>query len=178
MKNPPADQLMTAARKRRRCALALALLISCVGCDQTTKHMARQTLRGRATQSYLADTVRLEYALNPGGFLSLGSRLDPPLRFALFIVLNVALLAGGVYLLAARWDMLLVNFLAIVLFLAGGVGNLIDRMWQNGMVTDFLNLGIGPLRTGIFNVADMALTTAVLTIIVAGRIKPLAPTPE
>jgi len=41
--------------------------------------------------------------------------------------------------------------------LAGGIGNLIDRLFHNGLVIDFLNVGIGPIRTGIFNVADMAI---------------------
>jgi signal peptidase II len=35
------------------------------------------------------------------------------------------------------------------------VVNLIDRILYDGRVTDFLNFGIGPLRTGIFNVADV-----------------------
>ena len=28
---------------------------------------------------------------------------------------------------------------------------------MHGAVVDFLNVGIGPLRTGVFNVADMAI---------------------
>ena len=39
---------------------------------------------------------------------------------------------------------------------ASGLGNLIDRLTHHGLVTDFLNLGFGALRTGIFNVADVA----------------------
>ena len=51
--------------------------------------------------------------------------------------------------------------LALALIVAGGVGNLIDRMTSSGgVVIDFLNLGIGPVRTGVFNVADMAITGA------------------
>ena len=40
--------------------------------------------------------------------------------------------------------------------MAGGASNLADRIIY-GMVIDFMNVGIGPLRTGIFNVADMAI---------------------
>jgi signal peptidase II len=47
--------------------------------------------------------------------------------------------------------------LAILLFIAGGIGNLIDRMMHNGTVVDFINVGIGPLRTGIFNIADITI---------------------
>ena len=38
-----------------------------------------------------------------------------------------------------------------------GSGNLIDRILHDGTVVDFLNFGIGSLRTGIFNVADVAI---------------------
>jgi signal peptidase II len=44
----------------------------------------------------------------------------------------------------------------VTLFVAGGASNLVDRITY-GMVIDFMNVGIGPLRTGIFNVADIAV---------------------
>jgi hypothetical protein len=50
--------------------------------------------------------------------------------------------------------------LGLVLFAAGGFSNWIDRVLQ-GRVIDFLNVGIGPLRTGVFNVADMAIMLGV-----------------
>ena len=53
----------------------------------------------------------------------------------------------------------------LVLILAGGIGNLIDRVSHQGLVTDFINLGIGPIRTGVFNVADIAVTTGGLVAI-------------
>jgi len=48
---------------------------------------------------------------------------------------------------------------------AGGASNLIDRL-AHDRVVDFLNVGLGPLRTGIFNVADMAVTAGVLLVLV------------
>jgi signal peptidase II len=152
-----------------RLALALALLTCCVGCDQATKRIAAETLSGKPPQSYFSNIFRLEYALNPGGFLSLGANLAPQLRFWVFTSFNVAILVGAVGVLAMRWTMDLVKFVAVVLFVAGGFGNLIDRVLQDGLVTDFVNIGIGPVRTGIFNVADVALTVGVLTLLVASR---------
>jgi signal peptidase II len=55
---------------------------------------------------------------------------------------------------------------AFALLLSGGVGNLIDRLMYDGYVIDFINIGIGPLRTGIFNVADIAVTAGVLILLV------------
>ncbi|HXW60355.1 MAG TPA: signal peptidase II [Myxococcota bacterium] len=36
-----------------------------------------------------------------------------------------------------------------------------DRILQ-GSVTDFINVGIGPVRTGIFNIADVAILLGAL----------------
>ena len=85
------------SHKSMRLALALSLLVCCVGCDQTTKCIATRTLCGNPPLSCLFNTLRLEYALNPGGFLSVGVNLPPQLRFWIFAGLNVALLAGTVY---------------------------------------------------------------------------------
>jgi signal peptidase II len=152
-----------------RLIFALVLLTCCVGCDQATKHIATGTLCGKPPQSYLLNTFRFEYALNSGGFLSLGGNLAPQFRFWVFAGLNAVLLLGIVYVLTIRWNMHLVKFVAIVLFLAGGLGNLIDRALHNGYVTDFMNLGIGPVRTGIFNVADVAITAGALALLMTSR---------
>ena len=41
--------------------------------------------------------------------------------------------------------------------LGGGFSNLLDRMLKSGAVADFMNIGIGNVRTGIFNLADVAI---------------------
>jgi signal peptidase II len=50
---------------------------------------------------------------------------------------------------------------------AGGVSNWVDRLVQ-GSVVDFLNVGIGPVRTGVFNVADMAIMLGAVLIAFGG----------
>lgn len=50
--------------------------------------------------------------------------------------------------------------LGVALLVGGGVSNLLDRI-IHGTVIDFMNVGIGPLRTGIFDVADMAIMLGV-----------------
>lgn len=149
---------MPPVTSRNRLVLAMLILCACIGCDQATKQMATHSLKHAAPRSFLADTVRLEYAQNPGGFLSLGSGLPESMRSSLFIATNLCMLAGiCVFLIVSRKISLLL-FVSLTSILAGGVGNLIDRITNQGLVTDFINLGIGPLRTGIFNVADIAVT--------------------
>lgn len=48
--------------------------------------------------------------------------------------------------------------------LSGGTGNLWDLVIHDGRVIDFMNVGIGSLRTGIFNVADFRITNGVVLL--------------
>ncbi len=63
---------------------------------------------------------------------------------------------GGVLIFHRR--LTLAASACFTLILSGGIGNLIDRVTNSGLVTDFINLGVGPVRTGVFNVADIAIT--------------------
>jgi signal peptidase II len=132
-------------------------LLGCVGCDQVSKSAARAFLEAGTIQSLFADSLRLQLVENPGSFLSLGASLPEPVRFALLIAAVSVLLIGLVC--AALFSRRLgpKGIVALALVAGGGIGNLIDRLVHDGRVTDFLNIGIGPVRTGIFNLADMAI---------------------
>jgi signal peptidase II len=135
-------------------ALIVAALAT-IGCDRVTKHAASPMLDGEPDRSYMADTVRLGYVENTGGFLSLGSDLPPVVRTAVFsVATGLALIALIAIAVRKIHDSL--PALGLVLFVAGGSSNWIDRI-ARGSVVDFLNVGIGPLRTGVFNVADVAI---------------------
>ena len=144
--------------------LATLLLVSCVGCDQATKRFATVQLCGAPPRTYFHDSLRLEYALNPGGFLSIGDDLPPHFRFGFFIVTNIAMLCGVGVVLLKRRECRLATYVACSCLFAGGVGNLIDRFLNRGLVTDFIFLQFGRLHTGIFNIADVAITIGVLLL--------------
>jgi len=55
---------------------------------------------------------------------------------------------------------------ALALFFAGGVSNLLDRIAYEGYVMDFINVGIGPLRTGIFNIADISIMVGAFVVFI------------
>lgn len=155
---------MTTVTKRARLLLALFILMSGVGFDQVTKQIAAQQLRGSPPLSFLGDTVRLHYAENRGAFLGLGNRLSPELRFWILTVATAVLLVGLSVFLMLQWNTGHLSFLALSFVLAGGIGNMLDRVFHDGRVIDFLNLGLGPLRTGIFNVADIAISGGVVVL--------------
>ena len=133
-----------------------------IGCDRVTKHVAATRLSGGPSQSFLADTFRLEYAENTGAFLSLGADWPLPVRTAVFGGGNALWLALFVVAMRRGWPTR--TLLGLALFVGGGVSNLLDRI-THGTVIDFMNVGIGPLRTGVFNVADMAIMLGVGTVL-------------
>lgn len=146
-----------------RTTLGLLLVAASIGCDQGTKALAVEHLSGRPTTSYLFDTFRLGYAENPGAFLSLGAGLSPTARFWIFTA-GSAVLLGVIVIAALRKRLDAVPMLGLLLVAAGGIGNLVDRVLRDGRVVDFMNMGIGPVRTGIFNVADVQLMAGVALI--------------
>ncbi len=147
--------------------LALGLLF-CAGCDQAAKAIARGTLASSPPLSFLGDTVRFQYTENPGAFLSIGASLPPRARFLLGVVfVGAALVALFVFMLKSA-SLSPGQKAGLSLILGGGLGNLIDRLAHDGHVIDFVSVGIGSLRTGIFNVADVAITAGVLAALVSG----------
>jgi signal peptidase II len=152
-----------------RIGTRLVLLIAIcatIGCDRVTKHVASTRLAGTPSQSFLADTLRLEYVENTGAFLGLGAGWPVEIRTALFGIGNGLLLLGMAVMLV-RLHLPKYGLLGMTLFVAGGVSNLVDRI-AHGKVVDFVNVGVGPLRTGIFNVADMAIMLGAGMVVLAG----------
>ncbi|MFA6163108.1 MAG: signal peptidase II [Methylobacter sp.] len=149
----------------KRFVLIFIVLVSCVSCDQTTKTLAQSFLSEREVWSFLGDTVRLQLAHNHGAFLGLGASLPTDWREGLFSVGvgGMLLFLLGLALFSKSTSSLVL--LAFALMFAGGVGNLMDRLMYNGYVVDFINIGVGSLRTGIFNVADIAVTAGVFMLI-------------
>lgn len=141
--------------------------------DHATKYAAWTFLRGTATQRYLGDAIRLSYHENPGAFLSMGATLPPLLRTLIFSGLVSLFLIYLLYFLLTDKGLSSGAVAFGSLMFAGGLGNLIDRLFFEGGVIDFLNVGIGSLRTGIFNVADMAIMAGVIGFFIYGRPTPL-----
>ena len=152
--------------KFKRTLLVLLIVIACIGCDQTTKSIAKSYLSMHSTVSFLGDTVRVQYAENDGAFLSLGASLPQKVRMPIFIGgVSLILISAFIYLIFAS-GLKAYGVAAISLVIGGGLSTLLDRIAYNGHVIDFLNLGWGRLRTGIFNVADLAIMLGMFLLVV------------
>lgn len=131
--------------------------------DQLAKWVARGPLLKAGPFSFLGDWIRLETVENSGAFLSLGASWSGEARRWAFQIGVVATLAYITWLYKKKaWDRRATFGLAMIW--AGGFGNLIDRFWKDS-VTDFLILGQGWLRTGVFNVADFAIVLGLVFVL-------------
>jgi signal peptidase II len=153
---------------RRRLCVFACVLVSCVGCDHAAKQAAEQWLADGGGLSLLAGVVQLQLVANPGAFLSLGAGLPEALRH--FLLIGLAPLALA---LVSCWvwrspGASRTQTVALGLVAGGGLANWLDRVLDDGAVTDFVSLGLGPLRTGIFNLADVAIVAGVLALLRAG----------
>lgn len=151
------------------CVLCFAL----IGCDQVTKELAKTHLKDKPAISYYHDFFRFDYVENTGAFLSFGADWSPALSFWLMNILPLLFLIGlFVYALRKTASWTFKELLPYLLIVSGGLGNIIDRMLYDRHVTDFMNMGVNGLRTGIFNVADMYVTAGVIMIVVMQWRKP------
>jgi signal peptidase II len=160
--------MKTDSRSGPRLLLVGTIVAAAVGCDQLTKYAARATLRGRGTVQVIGRFLVLRYAENQGAFLGLGADWPALLRSLVFGAFSLALVVAALLYVIRRPHMTLLQTAALSLVIGGGMGNLIDRLARAGYVTDFLNLGVGALRTGIFNAADLFLMAGVALFVFAG----------
>ena len=130
--------------------LAAAALI---GIDQAIKLWATNVLQPIGAMPLIPHVVELRFVLNQGMAFSLLSGKQLFLIIAtsialIFVAYGLFFRSRGRYLQQA----------ALLLILAGGIGNLIDRV-LNGEVVDYINLLF--MRFAVFNFADICVCVGV-----------------
>lgn len=153
----------TAVSLKYKLIVVFTLLVSVFFLDQATKYWAVENLMNQSPYSYLGGFFQLLYAENPGAFLGLGGGWSRSVRFIVFAIVVVLGLGGMLWYLIKKEDSR-VNLFAYSFILAGGCGNLWDRMVHDkGHVVDFMLIEVwGLVRTGVFNIADVAIVIGVL----------------
>lgn len=150
----------------RRASVFFSIFIVQMVLDQWTKQVATAVLKGQPVRVYLGDLFRLQFATNEGAFLSLGASLPPGGRYwVLTIGVGLLLLGLTVYALGSlKLDATQVGGYAFIA--SGGFSNWIDRARFDGSVVDFMNMGVGSLRTGVFNIADLAIIVGIAILFI------------
>jgi signal peptidase II len=151
----------------KRIHMISVICLMIIGIDQGTKWYASEYLPKFEMTSYWSDILRIGYAENTGAFLGLGSGMSDSAKFWIFVcAVGLILSSLLIYILKTKTQTAY-GLSSLMLIFSGGISNFFDRAVNNGAVIDFLNIGIGSLRTGIFNVADMAIMLGVFLLLFA-----------
>ena len=150
--------------RTKRIIFIIVLLALSITLDQWTKVLVRHHLDYLRQYSWLHRHITLERTENTGAFLSLGDSLSGPLRYILLNILPLIAVLFGLYYIFTRPNINTTTLIAIILIIAGGLGNLYDRV-VFGSVTDFMHINFGIFQTGVFNVADMCIMAGTFMII-------------
>jgi signal peptidase II len=159
-----------AVRARPRWALFLGIALAVVVVDQLTKAWLVGQLAPGESIAVVGDLIRLTFVQNSGALFGLFR--DSALIFGVFSIGVIAAIAW--YHASAGRSTLL--SIALGLLLGGAIGNLLDRL-RLGYVVDFVDVGLGTLRFYTFNVADAAISCALLLLIVSAFLPMVRPSP-
>jgi signal peptidase II len=146
-----------AGRPVWRWFLGLAALV--FAADQLSKAWLTSFLAPGASVRVVDDIVRLVHGQNAGGLFGFFQGQALPFALVSMVVVGVII---GYHARSGRNPYLSVT---LGLLLGGALGNLTDRI-RLGYVVDFVDAGIGSLRWYTFNVADAAISCAIVLLLV------------
>lgn len=150
--------------RTRRILITLIVVLGCMGCDQVTKTIASRTLAPNTPVTLVNHIFHLEYTENSGAMMGVGTDLSAQTRFWLFIVFTACALSAILAFTLLDKTLTATAMVSLSLILGGGLGNLLDRVFKGGIVVDFMIITLGPLKTAIFNFADLSILTGVAVL--------------
>lgn len=153
---------------------ALLAGIAFIALDQLVKLLALVSLHAKSFKiGSNPINLALELSLNPGAFLSLGAALPLQVKQLIFIIGVAVVVAWAMGWSLSNWNQPLRKVLPLYAIALGGIANLIDRVFRDGHVVDYMLLNVGPAHTGVFNIADIAITVGALYLLIDLFVKPL-----
>lgn len=161
----PLTDMASRMTTKPRLITALLIAVAWIIADQLTKILFKQMLTPGDVVSFFAGSVLVLPVYNHGAFLSLGAEMSEATRDIVFTYGVLAILVGLAAWLVRSSRLGRGEVIAIGCILGGGFSNLFDRFVYDGRVFDFLNVGIGHLRTGVFNVADVGIMLGVALLL-------------
>lgn len=158
-------------KRIRYMTLVIIIILINIGCDQSTKNYARNNFKDQGTIKVIDNFIVIHYAENNGGFLSLGSNIPQPYKNILLLFFPIIAIVVSIVFIIKSKHLSFIEILFACGIIGGGLSNVFDRIAYNGWVTDFLNFGIGNIRTGILNFADISITFGALFLVITQYMK-------
>ena len=149
--------------KRNLCIISLVVLNIIL--DQLSKFWIRGNVAPYNDINIIADYFIITNVENSGAFLGLGSDFSPVIKSILLLALPVGVLVTVLVYVFKDKSIDKLSLIGYSSIIGGGIGNIYDRFLY-GSVTDFLFIDLGGVfKTGIFNIADLSVTTGMIIII-------------
>jgi len=156
------------------------LILTCIILilDQITKFLIVKNIPIHTIGiSFLNGLIRIIHTRNLAIAFSMGNSLPDSVRYILFTIIPIAILAGLLVYFLKGDDFTNIQHWAVAGILGGGIGNLIDRVFRPLGVVDFVDVkffGIfGLERWPTFNVADSTVVISGLILLLAFIIEDL-----
>jgi len=151
--------------RKRQIIMTLGIFSINYFLDRFTKYIAVEYLKGNESKSFIKNIFVLVYAENTGAFLSLGKNWNIYIKYTVLLIIPIIIcIIGLLYLMIKeKKDYRIIICSCII---GGGIGNLADRLFNEFTVIDFMNFGIGNIRTGILNIADISVTFGVILLLI------------
>ena len=145
----------------------LILIFSNVFVDQFSKNLVRkEVIPGDAPIEILGEILQLMNVENSGAFLGMGSDSNPTVKLIFLLIIPALVLTLVTYQLFTSKSIDRLTTIGLSCIVGGGLANLYDRFLY-GSVTDFLFMDFNITRTGIFNTADLSVTTGLILILLS-----------
>ena len=126
--------------------------------DQLSKAWLLANVSVGEVVEVIGDLVRFVQSQNSGALFGLFRD-----QAILFAIISIGVL-GLIVVYHGRAGRSLYLSVALGLLLGGAIGNMIDR-FRLGFVVDWVDIGLGSLRFWTFNVADSAISLAILMLL-------------
>lgn len=149
----------------KRSLYIIILIISNLLLDQLSKIWIRANVTPYSDINIIADYFIITNVENSGAFLGLGSDFSPVIKSILLLALPVGVLVTVLVYVFKDTSIDKLSLIGYSSIIGGGIGNIYDRFLY-GSVTDFLFIDLGGVfKTGIFNIADLSVTTGMILIV-------------
>lgn len=150
-------------KKNKKIILVFLLIISLVIIDQTVKSIIVNKFYN-STIVIFDGILNLTYVQNTGGAFGIGSNST-----IMFVIINVIIITIITrFILSKKSEINSSILISLALILAGGIGNLIDRIFR-GYVIDYID--INPLiKYPMFNIADICVVVRLYDYLHHGNI--------
>ncbi len=150
----------------KRTVAIITIIVGTIAIDQISKVLVRAYVVPGTQSKIIGNYFTLHNVENVGAFLGMGSDLNPTLKLILLLILPIVVLGFVLIHILKNKNLDRLSLIAFSGIIGGGIANVYDRI-AYGSVTDFFYIKLtDTLHTGVFNMADLFVTTGMIMLLI------------